>query len=1151
MGNITFSEIMDFYPGHNKSVYEDLKKDYQRGGLIPFVGAGLSVFCGYLGWSKVLERLAVFVYDEDTKAKILKMIDDGELLLAAQKIYNHYPRMSKELQKIIDYNKIKSCDLSVLYASAAYVLPYLFSNSTVMTTNFDRVLEEVYDRCHAKFEKIVSPYELDILAQVRQSSPHCLFKLHGDIGPEIHDIGKLVFTQTQYDTAYDSDGQLMQELSQWFQNKRLLFLGCSLMQDRTMEVLQQVMTKNPGLDHYAILACSPEDIGKRSRELGDLGISPIFYPMGKHDAVRVILERLLEESDHSAYEELRSRVDKHMTESKADHRFMYDSGYIEFTGREQELEQLQDFCQDPRQIAWWAVTGPGGMGKSRLVHEFTKARKEEGWEIVWLNQGVYTKLLGWRPPVDRCILVADDVQSYLQTVGEWIASDSIRQRSEKLRILLLEREGEDMNSAKWAEMMQSDSPYDDTIQSLCYRSDFLQLEPLSEEELKTIMVDFSLAYGKPLKDSEAERLLSTLQKVDGGLQRPIYALAIVDAWCDGKDPTRWDKGRILNELTDRELRFYYERLRNLSSDRISKELRSEFENLLARSCLEQFLPLDDIGDKEYQKLRNRAGKLEMDFVELLRAMGVVHQVTVYVVEVYEDETGTRRRKKQENLIEAVVLDCPDLVKEYLVLRQAFDKGQMELLLPDHWENNPNQLRFFSRILVDYPEKLEGQDRLWEGFFAGDPETDFLAWVYSDLLFGITVLFPKLEEQALGRLKKLYDQFQSNEKIALSYAKGLVNLTVEQPQEKCRQNIGKLKELHEQYESSEEIAVEYARGLFILTYRQPQEECEQSVAKLRELHEQYESNEQIAVEYANGLFNLMVEQPQEECGQSVEKLRELHECYEHNEEIAVEYAKSLFNLTVGQSKEECEQSIAKLRELHEQYENNEEMAVQYAKGLFNLTFDQTQEKHEQIVTKLKALHEQYEENKEIVVQYANALLNLMIKQPLVESKQSIDKLRRLHERYEGNEKVLADYAGGLYALIIKQPLEESKQSINELKNLYEHFQDNKEMVTLYMDSLVNFSFAQNTEEEVRKTIQESKKVLNQYPDNTKMQLSYAQTWFNLTLVQSMEALQQTVLELREYLMQHPDVNKEFQLALDQYLEEHPDHTERYSLLRLSV
>ena len=201
----------------------------------------------------------------------------------------------KELRKKIDYDKIKSCDSNKLYASAAYALPYLFQGSPVITTNFDRVLEEVYDRLHKKFGKIITPYEPDLLAQSRQNNPHCLFKLHGDIGPDIHDIDRLIFTQTQYDRAYASDGPLMQELPQWFQSKKLLFLGCSLAKDKTMDVLQQVMSKNSGLDHYAILACAPEDISRRCIEMGKWGISAIYYPNKRHEAVRVILERLLEE----------------------------------------------------------------------------------------------------------------------------------------------------------------------------------------------------------------------------------------------------------------------------------------------------------------------------------------------------------------------------------------------------------------------------------------------------------------------------------------------------------------------------------------------------------------------------------------------------------------------------------------------------------------------------------------------------------------------------------------------------------------------------------------------------------------------------------------------------------------------------------------
>lgn len=1004
MSNITFSEIMDFYPRHNQSVFEDLKKNYQRGSLIPFVGAGLSVFCGYLGWQQVLKKLTEFIFEDDIKVNASKMIEDNKLLQAAQTIYDNYPRMLIELRKIIDYDKIANCDPGDWYTSAAYVLPYLFDKSIVMTTNFDRVLEEVYDRCHVKFGRVVSPHEPDILSQIRQAAPHCLFKLHGDIGPDTYDIDKLVFTQKQYDAAYHSDGPLMKELPLWFQNKRLLFLGCSLMQDRTMDVLQQVTESNRGLAHYAILACEANEIGRRSRALGELGISAIYYPDGRHEAVRVILERLLEETAPSKYEEMNRYVERYIPISKPEHRFMYDSGYIGFTGRAKELEQLMDFCQNPKQISWWAVTGPGGMGKSRLVYEFTEARKKEGWKIVWLNQNIYPRLLDWPLPVDQCILVADDVQSYLQAIGEWISSVSKKKRSEKLRVLLLEREGEDLSSAKWAEMMQVDEPYDDTISSMCYCSDFLQLEPLSDDELKAVMTDFAVASGKVLNnDGLMERLLVTLQEVDKNLQRPIYALAIVDAWCDGKDPTRWDKEQILNELTNRELRFYYNRLRNLSNDRISPELRSEFENLLARSCIRGILPLDEIRDEEYQKLHIRADKLEMEFYELLRAMGVVHRVTVYIITESQDET--EKPKLEESIIEAVKLDCPDLVKEYLVLRQVFDKGKMNLILPDNWENRPYQLQFIRRVLIDYPEKLEGQSRFLEAFFDGNPKNDYCAWIYSDLLLGVTVKLPELGEQAVERLEKLYDKYQSNESIRMTYARCLFNLTVEQPLEEREQNVSKLATLYEQSNSDEDIAVAYAKGLVNLTIKQPLEECRQSVDRLAALHEKHGINEKIAIRYAKGLCNLIAEQPLEECKQSVNKLAVLYGQYAENEEIAVRYADGLFNLTTELSTEICEESADKMSALYMWFQHNEQIAVSYADCLVNYALAQdSEEKVQEILEKSKALLEEYPQNTEIQLSYAQTWFNLTLVQSPDALRQTVQEIKEFIRKHpEAKEK----------------------------------------------------------------------------------------------------------------------------------------------------
>ncbi|MBD5471097.1 MAG: hypothetical protein HDR19_08295 [Lachnospiraceae bacterium] len=1054
-----------------------------------------------------MKELAEYVYDISIRGSIETMIKNGELLQAAEEIKNNYPQILKALQKLINYDKIKNCNHDRLYNSAAYVLPYLFDSSLVMTTNFDRVLEEVFDKCHKKFEKVITPYEPDLLTQSRQNNPRCLFKLHGDIGPDIHDIERLIFTKTQYDRAYANDGPLMQELPQWFQSKKLLFLGCSLAKDKTMGVLQQVTSKNPGLDHYAILACCPGDIPQRCIELGNWGISAIYYPDGRHEAVRVILERLLEDTNHSAYEELCRYTKKSVPALNSANRFMYDSNYITFVGREQELAQLQEFCQDTEQISWWAVAGSGGIGKSRLVYEFTNAQREVGWKICWLKHSDYDNLNSWTPPVDRCIVVMDDVQAHLQTIGDWIISISSRQRSEKLRIILLERNGKDLDSAKWAELMQSESPYDDTISSKCYCSDFLNLAPLSDDELKDIMMDFAKVSGKPLVDSEhTDRLLRTLKKIDGDLQRPIYALAITDAWCGGKDPAHWSKEQVLDTLVMRELKFYYCRLCSLSPDKISKETRSELENLLAQSCTVPFLQLDQIADDKYPRLHKIADKLDLTFYEMLRQIGIVHKITVHI-QIEDDESNDQ--VIQEGIMEAIVLDCPDLIKEYLVLRQTLNKNQLQLLLPKDWVTNPMQLFFLCRILIDYPEKLEGNNQFWTFFFAGEPELEFFAQLYGDLLYVTTVQIPKMKKQALDRLEKLYYHFHDSEDIAIKYGKGLVNLSVDQTLGDRVKSVDKLRQLYEQFPTSTGLMLEYAKGLVNLSVKQTLEDCVKSVDKLRQLYEQFPISAELVVAYAKGLVNLSAEQTLGDRVKSVDKLRQLYEQSPTSAELVVEYGSGLVNLSVDQTLGDRVKSVDKLRQLYEQSSTSAEFAVLYGKGLVNLCADQTLEECTHSVDKLRLLYEQSPTSAELAVEYGKGLVNLCEKQTLEECTHSVDKLRQLYEQSSTSAELAVEYSKGL----------------------------------------VNLSLKQTEEADVQKNAQQAKKLLSKYRKNTDIQLSYAQTLFNLTLKQEPETLRQTVMQLRKFLLAYPEANQGFQNALDTYLNEHPDHTERYTSLRV--
>ena len=484
MAILKFQDVIGFYQANNDAVYKDLKTAYLGGRLTPFVGAGLSVFCGYKLWPSVLKELSAFIPDEGLQQEALDMIEQFEYLEAAEHIQKHYRPMLRRLQGIVSYDKLKACPDERLYSSATWILPYLFHDRPLMTTNFDGVLEYVFSKQGSTFERVVEPHDPSLLTQIRQRDIHGLFKLHGDIGKETTSLDRLVFTKTQYDTVYCTGGELIEELKQWYQNQTLLFLGCSLSMDKTMEVLRDVASANPGIRHFAIVGCKKE---QRSDLLGrfiELGIDAIFYDDSNHDAVRVILEHLLYETNPDAYQKLDDEMRRFVGPVKRDDVLMYNAGRIKYEGRTAEMAALERFCSSPVTNEWWAVTGPGGMGKSRLIYEFTNQKQQEGWQILWFSRDQYDQLAALRLPAENTIVVLDDVQADTQTAGEWLNAMRNHRRINRLRILMIEREGTDYASADWPRVLRNGTPYNDPLAVWCYNKTFLHLEPLTDDDLK-------------------------------------------------------------------------------------------------------------------------------------------------------------------------------------------------------------------------------------------------------------------------------------------------------------------------------------------------------------------------------------------------------------------------------------------------------------------------------------------------------------------------------------------------------------------------------------------------------------------------------------------------------------------------------------------
>lgn len=971
---LSFEDVMKFYPKHNESVYNQIKAAHKASSLIPFVGAGMSVFFGYKLWPDVLRELAQFVLLEDDRKAAIDQINQEQYLEAAQTILKAYPYILDQLPGIVGYDKVSSCPSDQRRACAAYVLPWLFPNGLVMTTNFDQVLETMYLEQSKKAIQVVTPNQQDMLAQLRQSRTLGLFKLHGDIGSETVSIDDLVFTAEQYDAKYAAGSPLVTELTRCFENRKLLFLGCSLSVDRTMDVLKSVTSSQSGIRHYAILGCRKSEIPGRLKELKDLGIIPIFYDSSNHDAVRIILERLLEDTNQAAYKSLRAAKTCVQRPQKEARRLMYDADYIAFTGRQTELDMLEEFCSDEAAVSWWAVTGPGGMGKSRLVYEFTNQKRSAGWQIHWYERNRHGDLKDWIPDTPPAIVVLDDVQSHMESVGHWMASMENHPRSEKLRILLLEREGKELSSANWLHTMLADSPYDTSLQKWCHREEFLHLTPMGDDDLKTIMENYATAHGKKLNSA---LLLNTLEKVDPNLKRPLYAIAIADARCEGKDPTNWDRKRILDTLLERELGFHINRLMGMIGKKVSKRLQGEFEELLARSCIRGILPMDQIPTERIPLLTKHMDQLDMDPFEFYEGMGIGHMAKFHMVKT--DRSGRVIEKGSVKEKQIIALSCPDLLKEHLVLQLAFEKNQMELLLPDDWENNPGQLSFLGHLLADYPDRLKGQTAYWNAFLRAEPKEEPATWIYGNILWGITSVLPSMAEDAAERLGALYAQFNQDMQIAIYYANGLVNLTVKQSLPNCTQAVDNLQKLYEDH-SYQDIAIRYAKGLVNLSSDQAMEDRKISVDKLRKLYETHDSCQDVAAQYAGGLANLTAGPDYEDMLEAVEIMGSLYIKFSSSQDIVIRYARGLFNTASTLPLDDCVKTIEKLKKLYDNHSSYQDVASEYAGALVNLAFkQQTEADIRETLTQSNRVLNDYPESPELQLAYAQTWFNLTLRQ----------------------------------------------------------------------------------------------------------------------------------------------------------------------------
>lgn len=469
--------------------------------------------------------------------------------------------------------------------------------------------------------------------------------------------------------------------------------------------------------------------------------------------------------------------------------FKYNSGSVLLFGRDLERACLKAFCEEKPEFfqelgdfSWYAISGDGGTGKTRLAHDLLRIMKNDcGWHCGMVKTDFENTMNGALQNIKcggKYLLVMDYIKWFnADKLREWIQKLQLKCKQENaiVRLLFVERIPRAFNSVSRDERNSQYQPDPHAFRSIDTdtRLMSLNLEQLGDDDLRQIIEGFADWLSNHSKADEklsrenlsTEAVLEALKGMNNPARRPLFAMFMTHASMANKDVRGWKANAALDYVYTE-----HERKRIVDAcGRCAQQVAGQNPSTLTshkstlERCALQFLVLGTL------TMGISWDELEQSYTDDCKALDeIARHLPDYKGPFIENSKGhligdileiTENAERQVGKLE------PDLLGEYFCIR--------ELLLYDHTtraglkriaEQNENAFAVVcGRVQTDYGRRNECllNDERIKNFFAviSTPESMNAVdpWTYAETFLSRANIAEKVEaigESAFARCENL-------------------------------------------------------------------------------------------------------------------------------------------------------------------------------------------------------------------------------------------------------------------------------------------------------------------------------------------------------------------------------------------------------------